>query len=335
MRDRTGKAGVLAITLAAAVLVASGADVAWAKTEFRLSNQLPPSHHISKGLVVFAERVKEYSKGAVEVKIFDSAQLFKDTEIVEGLQEGLVETGLVPVNKWSGMISAADVFEMPFIYKDLSSIKQFIEAGAGDLLDTEFQKKAVKTLFWVDYGYIQFFNNRHPLKRPDDFKGLKMRSFSSGDADTLRALGAAPTVMSSSEMYMALQRGTVDGATTGMPAAVSRKIMEVQKYMTKANYTTAQFVVQANLKWWEKLPKDQQEAVLQAGKDAEKWIRGAIAKSEEDAEQVIRKAGVQIYEPTPEDRALFIKATEPVRENFAKKSGDLAKKLMGMALSLK
>ncbi|HSB72176.1 MAG TPA: DctP family TRAP transporter solute-binding subunit [Candidatus Methylomirabilis sp.] len=333
MMEWARKATALALALGAAV--AGGTPAAWAKTEFRLSNQLPPSHHISKGLVVFAGKVKEYSKGAIEVKIFDSAQLFKDTEIVEGLQEGLIEAGLVPVNKWSGMIPAADVFEMPFIYKDLSSIKKFIDAGAGELLDREFQKRTVKTLFWVDYGYIQFFNNKHALTKPDDFKGLKMRTFSSGDADTLKALGAAPTVMSSSEMYMALQRGTVDGATTGMPAAVSRKVHEVQKFMTEANYTTAQFVVQASLKWWEKLPQDQREAILKAGKEAEEWIRGAIAQSEDEAEKVIRKAGVQIHQLTPEARPLFIKATEPVRQSFATKSGDLARKLIEMALSLK
>jgi len=326
---------MLAIALVAGAMVASGAGSGWAKTEFRLSNQLPPSHHISKGLVLLAGKVKEYSKGAVEVKLFDSGQLFKDTEIVEGLQEGLVESGLVPVNKWSGMIPAADVFEMPFIYKDLSSIKKFIDAGAGDLLDKEFQKRVVKTLFWVDYGYIQFFNNKRPLTKPDDFKGLTMRSFSSGDADTLKALGAAPTVMSSAEMYMALQRGTVDGATTGMPAAVSRKLPEVQKFMTEANYTTAQFVVQANLKWWEKLPQDQRDAILKAGREAEEWIRGAIAQSEKDAETAIRKAGVQIHSLTPEARPLFIKATEPVRQAFATKSGDLAKKLIDLALGLK
>ena len=333
MAHRIWETGVFAIVLA--VAVATGAGAAGAKTEFGLSNQFPPSHHVSKGLVLFAGKVKEYSKGAVEVKLFDSAQLFKDTEIVEGLQEGLVESGLVPVNKWSGMIPAADAFEMPFIYKDLTSIKKFIDAGAGDLLDKEFQKRAVKTLFWVDYGYIQFFNNKRPLAKPEDFKGLTMRSFSSGDADTLKALGAAPTVMSSSEMYMALQRGTVDGATTGMPAAVSRKIQEVQKFMTEANYTTAQFVVQANLKWWEKLPQDQRDAILKAGREAEEWIRGAIAQSEKDAEAVIRKAGVQIHQLTPEARPAFIKATEPVRQAFATKSGDLAKKLIDMALSLK
>jgi len=334
MMRRIGKSVVLAIALVAA-LVAGGTAVAGAKAEFRVSNQLPPSHHMSKAIVVFAGKLKEYSKGSVEAKIFDSAQLYKDTEIVEALQEGLVEAGLVPINKWSGMLPAADVFEVPFLFKDLSSLKKFLDAGAGELLGKEFEKKTVKNLFWVDYGYIQFWNNKRPLAKPDDFKGLKMRTFSKGDADTLRALGAAPTVMSSSEMYMALQRGTVDGATTGMPAAVSRKVHEVSKFMTEANYTTAQFAVQANLKWFEKLSADQKEAVLKAGKDAEEWIRGVIAKEEDAAEQTVRKAGVQIQKLTDEQRALFIKATEPVRNDFAKKTGELAKKLMEIALSLK
>jgi tripartite ATP-independent transporter DctP family solute receptor len=326
---------VIAAATIAALVATAGDAAAAARLDFRLSNQLPASHHISKGIVLFANKVKEYSKGAVEVKVFDSAQLYKDTEIVEALQEGLIESGLVPVNKWSGMIPAADVFEMPFVFKDLTSIKRFIDAGAGELLDKEYQKRAVKTLYWVDYGYIQFFNNKRPLTKPDDFKGLTMRSFSSGDADTLKALGAAPTVMSSSEMYLALQRGTVDGATTGMPAAVSRKIQEVQKYMTEANYTTAQFVVQANLKWWDKLSPEQREPMLKAGREAEEWIRGAIAQSEDEAEKAIQKAGVQIHRLTPEARPLFIKATEPVRQAFAQKSGDLAKKLIDTALNLK
>ena len=159
-----------------------------------------------------------------------------------------------------------------------------------------------------------------------------MRSFSSGDAETLQALGAAPTVMSSSEMYMALQRGTVDGATTGMPAAISRKIMEVQKYMTEANYSTAQFAVQANLDVWNKLPKDQQDAVLHAGKDAEAWIRAAIADSEAQAKAEIQKAGVEILQLTPENRKQFIQATESVRTTFASKGGAIAQKLMDIAL---
>ena len=315
--------------VAASLFVLAGA--AFAATEFRISNQLPPSHHISKGIQLFAQKVAEYSKNAVTAKVFDSAQLFKDTEIVEALQDNTVEVGLVSVNKWSGMIPVADFFELPFVFKDLTSPKKFIEGGAGVIFDAEFQKKGVKDLFWVDYGYIQFFNSKRPLTKPEDFKGLTMRSFGSGDAETLTALGAAPTVMSSSEMYMGLQRGPVDGATTGMPAAVSRKIFEVQKYLTIANYTTAQFVMQANLEWWDSLKQDEKDAILKAGKEAEEWIRGAIAQSEADAEKVIRDAKLEVHTITDAERELFAKATEPVRAAFEKKTGDLGKKLLEIA----
>jgi C4-dicarboxylate-binding protein DctP len=161
-----------------------------------------------------------------------------------------------------------------------------------------------------------------------------MRTFSSGDAETLRALGAAPTVMSSSEMYMALQRGTVEGATTGMPAAVSRKIHEVQKYMTMANYTTAQFVVQANLGWWEKLSQAEKDVILKAGLDAEAWIRQAIEASENEAEKVIRDAGVEIHVLSAEERPLFIEATDPVRKAFAEKTGEIGKTLIDMVMAI-
>ncbi len=318
----------------ASMIVAFCAFPAIAVTSWKLSNQLPPSHFISKGMDVFAEKVAEHSNGEMKVEVFHSAQLFKDTEIVEAIQEGLVELALVPVNKWSGMVSAADVFEMPFIFKDLTSTEKFINGGAGDLLDKEFMSKGAKVVFWVDYGLVQFFNNKRPLSKPSDFDGLKIRTFSKGTADTVKALGGTPAVMSSSEMYMALQRGTVDGATTGMPAAVSRKIFEVQKYMTLANYTTAQFFVQANLEWWDSLKDNEKEVLLKAGTDAAASIRGSIAAAEEKAYGVIKDNGLEIYELNDEERAVFVKATEPVRAAFAENTGEIGKKLMELAVSV-
>ncbi|MDR1874283.1 MAG: DctP family TRAP transporter solute-binding subunit [Synergistaceae bacterium] len=331
MKKCRGALGFVSVVLLLILGEAFLSGAAEAKTEFRLSNQFPPSHHISKGLVFFADKVREYSGGNVECKIFDSAQLYKDTEIVEALQDALVDTGLVATNKWSGMIPAIDIFEMPFVFRDLSSPQKFLDAGAAELLDKEFESRGVKNLFWVDYGYVQFFNNKRPLTKPSDMKGLTMRSFSGSDAETLQALGAAPTVMSSSEMYMALQRGTVDGATTGMPAAVSRKIHEVQKYMTLANYTTAQFAVQANLEWWNSLSAEEKDVILKAGRDAEEWIRGAIADSENEAQKVIADSGVEIYVLNETERKEFQDATLAVRDSFAQKTGDIGKRLLDMA----
>ncbi|MDD2247619.1 MAG: DctP family TRAP transporter solute-binding subunit [Aminobacterium sp.] len=318
----------------AAFIITLYAFPAMAASSWRLSNQLPPSHFISKGMDFFAEKVSEYSNGEMKVEVFHSAQLFKDTEIVEAIQEGLVELALVPVNKWSGMVPAADIFEMPFVFKDLSSPKKFIEAGAGEILDNEFQAKGAKVVFWVDYGLVQFYNNKRPLAKPADFDGLKIRTFSKGTADTVKALGGIPAVMSSSEMYMALQRGTVDGATTGMPAAVSRKIYEVQKYMTLANYTTAQFFVQGNFEWWDSLSDKEKEVLLKAGADAAESIRGSIADSEDKAYNVIKDGGVEIYALNDEERAAFVKATESVRSEFMQQTGEISHKLMEILESI-
>ncbi|SBV99516.1 TRAP dicarboxylate transporter, DctP subunit [uncultured delta proteobacterium] len=319
--------------LAAALLAGSFclfASASQAAMEFKLSNQFPPNHHVSAGMRIFAEKVEEYSKGAMTAKIYDSGSLYRDAEIVKAIRGGSVEVGLVPVNKWSGMIPAVDIFDVPFAFPTLESLEKFLQKS-GPIFDEAFSKYNAKVLFWVDYGYVQFFNSKRPLKMPEDFKGLTMRAYSAGDAETLKALGAAPTIISSSEMYLALQRGTIDGADTGMPAAVSRKVIEVQKYMTLANYAAAEFLVQANLKWWQGLKKEEQEIIAKASADAEKYIRDKVAEAEAQAQETVVKAGVEVHVPNAAELAAFVKATAPIRDSYLKQGGDLAAKLLPIA----
>ncbi len=309
-------------------------NAASAKTSFKVSNQFPTTHNISKGLLVFAQKIKEYSNDEMSAELFDSAQLFKDTEILEALQEKLVECGISTVVRWSGMVPEIDIFESPFLFKNFDSIVSFLHSGGGELIEAEFEKRGIKNIAWLDNGFNQMFNNKHPLRVPEDFKGVTMRSFGSGDAETLKALGAGPTVMSSSEMYMALQRGIMDGATTTMDAAVSRKIIEVQKYMTESNYSVSQIVLQVNKDWWEELPQKEKDVILKAAKETEDWVRHAIKAADDTAREKIKAAGMEIYVPTDADRKLLIEATEPVRDNFVKRTGDLGKKLVELAKSI-
>ncbi len=327
MCARMGKHLAAAALAGAVCLFASSA---WAAMEFKLSNQFPPNHHLSAGMRVFADKVAEYSRGELAVKIYDSGSLYRDAEIVKAIRSGSTEMGLVPVNKWSGMIPAVDVFDLPFAFPRASILQGFVDE-AGPLFDEAFARYGAKVMFWVDYGYVQFFNSKRPLKTPEDFKGLTIRAYSAGDAETLKALGAAPTIISSAEMYMALQRGTIDGADTGMPAAISRKVVEVQKYMTLANYAVAEFLVQANLKWWNGLTPEQQNAITKAAADAEAYIREKVATAEADAQATIAKAGIAIHVPSEEELAAFIQATTPVRETYLKNSGELGAKLLPIA----
>ena len=294
----------------------------------RLSNQLPPSHFLSKAMDLYAEKVEEYSGGTETVQVFHSGQLFQDTGIVDAVQDGLVELALLPVNKWVGMLPAVDIFEMPFLFTDTAALHRFLNGGGADVLDEEFQKLDVKVMFWVDYGTVHFFNNTRPLIEPKDFEGLKIRTFSKASAETVEALGGSPAIISSAEMYMALQRGTVDGAATGTPAAVSRKVFEVQKYMSAVGFNTAEFVVQANLEWWQGLSPEAQQAHIKASNEVSAYISQVVAEEEAKALEVVRSAGVEVTVPTSEQIKVLKSATASVRDAFAKESGEVGNKLL-------
>lgn len=308
------------------LIVCVFAPLAFAET--RLSNQLPPSHFLSKAMDLYAEKVAEYSGGKEKVQVFHSGQLFQDTGIVEAIQDGLVELALLPVNKWVGMLPAVDIFEMPFLFKDGDSLHRFLDGGGSKVLDEQFQKLDVKVMFWVDYGTVHFFNNVRPLIAKKDFDGVKIRTFSKASAETVEALGGSPVIISSAEMYMALQRGTVDGAATGTPAAVSRKVYEVQKYMTVAGFNTAEFVVQANLDWWKGLSPELQKAHTRASQEVAAHISQIVAEEEAKALDVVKKAGVQVHVPTEAELKALKDATVSVRDAFAKASGTVGKELL-------
>lgn len=317
----------VALLAVAAVLMASAAF----GSEIVISNQFPPSHHNSKALEIFAEKINEMSGGKIQASVAHSGALYSDAQVLQAVQDGLVPMALIPVYRWGGMIPAAEVFDLPFLFVDLSSPEKFLNGGADAILDAEFGKKGVKNIFWCDYGFIQMWNNEKPIHGPEDLKGLTMRCFSAGDSLTLQALGAAPTLISSSETYMALQNGTVRGTTTGMPAAVSRKFYEVVKYLTICNYSTAQFAVQANLEWWEEQDEETQKIILEAGKIAEAALRASIASSEEAAEKTVREAGLIVNALTPEERAKMVEATRGLWDDFVKRAGEPGAKLVEVA----
>jgi C4-dicarboxylate-binding protein DctP len=119
-----------------------------------------------------------------------------------------------------------------------------------------------------------------------------------------------------------------------MPAAVSRRIFEVQRYMTVANYSTAQFVVQGNLAWWSTLSPEHQDVVTRAGLYAEAWIRDNVAEAESEAQQIITDSGVEVYILNAEERREFQEMTAPARDIFTRNTGGLGVRLLEIADSI-
>ena len=190
------------------------------------------------------------------------------------------------------------------------------------------EKKGAHPLIWADYGYVQFCNNTKKIEKPEDFKGLKIRSYSETSADIIQALGASPTTMSSSEVYMAIKNGTIDGQSSGQTAILSRKIYEVCKYFTTTNHSYVGYLLAINDNSWKKLSPDQQKLVNEVAKEIRDEIRKETKSEDERCLKELAAKGMDVYTVPADEVKLWQDATASVIEKFEQEQGDFGKQLV-------
>ena len=259
-----------------AALTAAGlafaAPAGAAEFTMRVSHQVPTAHHMHKALLMFAEDVKQRTKGGVEVVLYPAEQLAKAGENFPGVARGAFEAAMSVNFQWGNTIPEMNAPAIPFFFTDLDKIKRFPKSEARKFLDELLAKKGVHSVSWLYITRISIFTSgKKPIKTLADFQGLKIRGLNSLTDNALKVVGAAPSAMPGSEVYQGLQSGVLDAGLTDISAAVSRRYYEVQKYGTVLPYFTVYFHMYVNPKWWESLKPEYRAA-----------IEAAAAKNEQD-----------------------------------------------------
>lgn len=301
----------------------------------RLAYNLPASHYIPQEIENFAKIVGERSEGKVTIKTFPAGQLFSDKEMNEAILMGNVEMGLNSNSMWATIVPAMGIFDVPFLFPNYDVAAKAFKGEVGKALSDALEEKGAKVLFWGDYGYTQFANNVKPIKAPEDFKGLKIRAHGEIISETIGAFGGAPVFMGAGEVYMALQRGTIDGASSGTTAMVSRKFYEVSKYLTVNNASFTEFPLVVNLKFWNSLPEPTRKLIQDAASESEDKIRTEAEKQDKDALKELEAKGMIVYNVPAEELPQWKKAAEPVWELFKKNSGSLGTKALEAVIDIK
>lgn len=298
------------------------------KVELKLAYQLPSEHHLSKSVEKFAKEVNERSKGSIEVKVYPAGQLYNDQNMNDALMSGGLDIGLNSTARWSMVVPALKVLDLPFVLPTIEAADNALDGDLGSKLTAEMEKKGVHPLIWADYGYVQFCNNTKKIEKPEDFKGLKIRSYSETSADIIQALGASPTTMSSSEVYMAIKNGTIDGQSSGQTAILSRKIYEVCKYFTTTNHSYVGYLLAINDNSWKKLSPDQQKLVNEVAKEIRDEIRKETKSEDERCLKELAAKGMDVYTVLADEVKLWQDATASVIEKFEQEQGDFGKQLV-------
>lgn len=305
------------------------------KITIKLAHNLPVTHHLARGMEDFAKKVGEKSQGKIQVNIFPSGQLYNDKSMNDAIMAGGIEMGLNSSAMWSSVVPAMEVFDVPFIFPSYDRVKKALEGGVGEKLSQELEKKGARVLLWADYGFVQFANNKKPITQPADFKGLKLRGYGELPSETIKALGGSPVTMGSGEVYMALQRGTIDGQTSGTTAMYDRKMYEVTKYLTVTNHAFPEFLVAVNLKFWNSLSADQKKLIQQAADEVRDSIRAQTKAEDEKTLKGLKDKGMEVYIIPESEIGKWQAATEPVQALFIKRVGQVGQDLVNICKNLK
>lgn len=298
------------------------------KVTLKMATALPASHPLVKAMDVLKTKTADKSKGTVEIAIYPAGQLYNDKNMNDALMQGGIDMALNTVGRWASIVPAMDIFDVPFLFPSYEKVDHAIDNGMGDKLGGELLKKGVRPLIWADYGFVQFANNKRPVKTPADFAGLKIRGYSKYSSETIKALGASTVTMGASEVYMGLQRGTIDGQSSGTTAMRDRKMYEVHKYLTVTNHASPEFIVAINEKSYNKLSADQKKALNEAASEVRDQIR-ANAKAEDlKALEDLKAKGMEVYVVPESDLDEWRKATAPVWDIFVKENGKLGQELI-------
>jgi C4-dicarboxylate-binding protein DctP len=217
------------------------------------------------------------------------------------------------VSFYEAIAPGAGVFTMPTLFRDYDHLDKSVAGAVGKTVYGELEAKGLKPVaFWHETPtYV--FTSKKDVSTLEDLRGLKIRIYPSAALEnTIRRFGANPTVVPGSEVYLALQNSTVDGAVTTPSFAQSLKLTDSLKFMVKVPLVLGGYIVALNKSFFDKLPADLQQAVTQAAAAATAFNRTAIREEVAAAEDAMRRAGVKIVDVSAAERAKFFRAAEPV-----------------------
>jgi len=262
--------------IAVAALTATFADVsapvrAQESTSFtiRWSEQWGDDFPAVRADKFFVEDVTKRSGGRIKFSMFLHGQLGGGSGAMDGVQNGTIQMATVGVSFLSGVSPRSAALTLPFLFKDDKAALKAANGKGGEPIAKELEAKNIKLLAWYNIGWSTICNNKRPLLAPDDAKGLKIRVIPSPIlVAEMTALGANPIPMNFTEVFTAMQNGTIDGFSSGISAVIDQKWHQVTKYCSITNDTWSPVAVMINRDFFNRLPPDLQEVVLSASRSA-------------------------------------------------------------------
>jgi len=298
------KGGLLAASLMAFAPLAALAD----DVSIRLGHVLPESHSWHVAATGFAEEVNNRTEGRVAIKVFPSGQLGSEKEVIEGLQFGSVQAGLIGSGSFQGIEPRMGIIEMPYAWGARDQAFAALDGDLGVALADMLDGKGIKVLGWWENGFRNITNNVRPVEKPEDLAGLKIRvTPDKVRLATFEGLGAEPAPLSFGELYSALQQGLFDAQENPLALIKSANFNEVQDYVNLTQHVRSWIYLTISDMAWNKMSEEDQQAVMEAASRAQTWEREQFVAEETELQAQLEELGMEFVEV---DNAAFAAAAK-------------------------
>ncbi len=262
----------------------------------------------------FAKRVNARLGDKAEVQVFGSSQLGKDKELMQKLKLNQVTFSL-PSSVMSSVADEFGVFEMPYIIKDREHMNRVEHELLDSVLQPAAKSKGYRIIALWENGFRHITNNVQPINKPDDLKGVKLRTPKGAwRVKMFKGYGANPSPMAFSEVFTALQTGVIDGQENPYAQIASAKFQEVQKYLSITGHVYTPAYVVVSDKHFAKLPPDVRRIVVSTAREMQSYVYALAAKLETELLQELVDGGITVNHA---DKDAFIAASKPIYDEFS------------------
>lgn len=275
-----------------------------------------------QALVVFRDKLEELAGDRFRVEIFHSGQLGDDRSMMEALRMGNQEMTVPATAPIVGFVREFQVLDLPYLFPSFDEMHDVLDGPLGRELLDKLDGVGLHGLVFLPEGFRSLTNNRRAVRRPEDMRGLRIRTMENRlHMQAFREWGANPTSMAFSEIFSALEQGVVDGQENPPAVPWNSNFHEVQRFFSDTRHFAAPYVMMVSGRFWNRLSDEDKGHFEAAARAAYEAHREIVVASEAEVLNNLRRV-MEFVELSEEDRRAFFEAARPVYDQARRNLGD-------------
>ena len=288
----------------------------------RFGYGLSESSNQGRAVKFFVEEMAKRSGGKLKVKGFADASLGSDIQMQNALIGGAQEMMVGSTATLVGIVKDFAVFDLPFLFNNEQEADAVFDGPFGRKLADKLEEKGLVGLVYWENGFRNLTNSKRPVTKVEDLKGIKLRVMQNPVyIDMFNGFGANAVPLSFSELFTAMETGTVDGQENPVTTIQSSKFYEVQKYLTISKHVYSPWIVLASKRWYDGLSADERKIINEAAVASRDFERKDSRDASKQSIAYLKDKGMQINELSDAELGRMREMVKPAMDKFAADGG--------------